>query len=76
MVARLAESLGLAVRLDEHTGLTQEEIDGGATPSMWMFLARDEATLAPFEEGMGWTVPTPGGEVWTDVYTNLLWTMF
>jgi SAM-dependent methyltransferase len=76
VVARLAESLGLVVRLDEHTGLTPEEMEGGATPSMWMFLARDEAALAPYEEGMGWTVPQPAGEVWTDGYTNLLGTMF
>jgi cation transport regulator ChaB len=30
--ARLAAELGLAVRLEDHTALTQEEIDGGATP--------------------------------------------
>lgn len=76
VVARLAAELGLAVRLEDHTALTQEEIDGGATPSMWMFVAREAGELSRFDEVMGWSEPAPGDQLWTDGYTNLLWTMF
>jgi SAM-dependent methyltransferase len=79
VVARLAGSLGLAVRIAEDDAVSPAEAAAGKEPSVWAVLARSEGELAALAgERMFRTPPDPsradpaGRLLWTDDRAHVL----
>jgi hypothetical protein len=72
VLARLASSHGLAVRLQKHTA--NQTITPGQFSSEWMVMARDAGDLGSMAGDARWSTPaiprsTP---LWTDDFSNIL----
>jgi hypothetical protein len=72
VLARLAASHGLAVRLQRHTG--DSTVTPGLFASSWMVMAQNASDLGPLASSARWTTPpipesTP---LWTDDFSNIV----
>ena len=72
VLARVAASHGLVVRLQRHTG--DSSVAPGLFPSWWMVMARNASDLGPLASDPRWNAPpipqsTP---LWTDDFSNIL----
>ena len=72
VLARLALSHGLAVRLQTHSG--NQEVTPGFFPSWWMVMARNTSELGSLATDARWTTPVipKGTPLWTDDFSNIL----
>ena len=70
VLARLAVSHGLAVRLQRHTRSTTP----GLFASWWMVMAKDAEDLGPLASDPRWVTPAipPSTPLWTDDFSNIL----
>ena len=70
----LARDAGLVCLMDDDTGVSQEEIDAGKSPSQWVVMARDRANLGALGSDSRWVpiAESPVTRVWTDDYSNLI----
>lgn len=76
VLARIARSLGLAIRYREGQVRAGEE-DKGMSDSHWVILARDKADFGDLASSILWENlehPEPG-PIWTDDFSNVLSTM-
>lgn len=77
-LGNLAQDAHLAALIGNDSALTQAQLDGGKSPSIWIAMARRPADLAPLASNTSqlfrWRpVPVrPGARLWTDDYSNLL----
>jgi spermidine synthase len=70
-LGRAAAQLGMAARWQKH--FPDASDTSGATASVVVALAADDATLAPLDADGRWLpLPSDGGRVWTDDYANVL----
>jgi spermidine synthase len=69
VIAALARKEGLASAVRLNT----VDVGWPETPSQWVALSRDPATLAALTRGGGWRpLGKPAGLVWTDDYASIL----
>ncbi len=74
VVSRIAETLGLVGRIGLSDGGTEEDGLYGDLASLWIALARDDATLERLDlSDRWWALPPADGEpAWTDDHSNIL----
>ena len=74
VMAGLAASEGLTVRVRMDDELTRDEVYLGKMPSRWVVMARREADLGALAADPRWKAPAsrPGRFVWTDDFSNPL----
>ncbi len=77
-LGNLAQDAHLACLVANDTGVTEEQIQAGKSPSIWLVMARSPADLSALSSNrsyaFGWTevYGRPGARIWTDDYSNLL----
>ncbi|MBL8990670.1 MAG: fused MFS/spermidine synthase, partial [Phycisphaerae bacterium] len=73
VMARAAETLGLAARVRDHTPRNDAERGLDPSSSQWLVMVRAEHDLGPIEHDDRWEPPLtrPDVPAWTDDYSNL-----
>jgi len=71
VLGRLANDADLVALSLSHQP-TEAAADEGATPSLWVVMARSAAALEALPLDEGWQAPPNDGPLWTDSYTSLL----
>ena len=74
VLARLALSHGLVVRLQQHSAGQSSMAGPGPLSSEWMVMARSAGDLGPLASDSRWRTPAipPSTPLWTDDFSNIL----
>jgi spermidine synthase len=71
---KLASRLNLAALIQQDVQITEAEQASGKSPSIWVLMAPEKQTLAPFVVDTRWKplVGELSGDLWTDDYSNVV----
>jgi spermidine synthase len=74
VLGKLASRLNLAALIQRDVQVTEAEQASGKSPSIWVLMAREKQTVAPFAADTRWQ-PLVGelkADLWTDDYSNVV----